>query len=145
MRWTLGLPQNSQSKASPSQWSELMRRAFADFPPLEGLDNWESCFEGKLGLTLEAPMPSPADYSNVWPPGNVAERNLVRYVVDVGVGKKGLEGTSQADAVIVNEKNGFGIVFEAKVTADASCEITFDMMRNQIARMIDVMLEKPNQ
>jgi hypothetical protein len=65
-------------------------------------------------------------------------------VVEAGESKKGLEGTSQADAIIVNEDNGFGIIFEAKVTADASCEISFDMMRNQIARMIDVMLECPH-
>jgi hypothetical protein len=78
-------------------------------------------------------------------PENVANRNIVRYVVDAGTGKKGLEGTSQADAVVINEDNHFGIVFEAKVTADASCEISFDAMRNQIARMIDVMLEWPRK
>jgi hypothetical protein len=144
MRWILGMPQNSQLKASPSQWSELMQRAFADFPPLKGLDKWECCFEGRLSLLLEAPMPSPADYTNVWLPKNLAARNVVRYVVDAGTGRKGLEGTSQADAVIINEDNHFGIVLEAKVTADASCEISFDMMRNQIARMIDVMLELPH-
>lgn len=144
MRWVLGVPQLSQPKASPSQWAELMKRAFADFPPMKGLKGWEQCFEGKLSLFLEAPMPTPADYANEWLPDNLAERNVVRYVVEAGTDKKRLEGTSQADAVIVNEDNHFGIVFEAKVTADASYEITFDMMRNQIARMIDVMLEKPH-
>jgi hypothetical protein len=46
-------------------------------------------------------------------------------------------------AVLIAPKTGFAVLFEAKVLADASGGITFDVLRNQIARNIDVMLE-PN-
>ena len=55
-----------------------------------------------------------------------------------------LEGFTHADAIIVNPSNGFSVVFESKVLSDISTEITFDCMRNQIARIIDVMLERPD-
>lgn len=41
----------------------------------------------------------------------------------------------------MNPKNGFAVIIEAKVLSDISYEITYDTMRNQIARNIDVMLE----
>ncbi len=41
----------------------------------------------------------------------------------------------------MNEDNGFAVIFEAKVLSDISCQIAFDVMRNQIVRNIDVMLE----
>ena len=55
-----------------------------------------------------------------------------------------LEGATKADAVLIAPKTGFAVLFEAKVLADASGGIGFDLLRNQIARSIDVMLE-PNQ
>src|SRR5258708_24493894 len=54
-----------------------------------------------------------------------------------------LEGATKADAVLIAPKTGFVVLFEAKVLADASGGIAFDLLRNQIARSIDVMLE-PN-
>jgi hypothetical protein len=33
--------------------------------------------------------------------------------------------------------------FESKVLSDTSCQVSFDPLRNQIARNIDVMLEAP--
>ena len=42
----------------------------------------------------------------------------------------------------MNSKNGFAVIIEAKVLSDISYEITYDTMRNQIARNIDVMLEE---
>jgi len=56
-----------------------------------------------------------------------------------------LEGFTHADAVLVSEASGFAVIFEAKVSADISYEITFDMMRNQIGRYVDVMLEHPTE
>src|SRR5260221_5951050 len=54
-----------------------------------------------------------------------------------------LEGATKADAVLIAPKTGFAVLFEAKVLADASGGIGFDLLRNQIARSIDAMLE-PN-
>jgi hypothetical protein len=45
--------------------------------------------------------------------------------------------------MLIAPKTGFAVLFEAKVLADASGGIGFDVLRNQIARSIDVMLE-PN-
>lgn len=50
--------------------------------------------------------------------------------------------TTKVDAVFVNRKTGFGVMFEAKVLSDISCEVTFDPFRNQLARNIDVMIDK---
>ena len=36
---------------------------------------------------------------------------------------------------------GVAVIFEAKVLSDISTHITFDVARNQLARIIDVMLE----
>lgn len=53
-----------------------------------------------------------------------------------------LEGATNVDAMLMNSKNGFAVIIEAKVLSDISYEITYDTMRNQIARNIDVMLEE---
>jgi len=77
----------------------------------------------------------------------LTERQLIPYVLDAAAGDSSarLEGFTHADTVLVSETSGFAVIFEAKVSADISYEITFDMMRNQIARYIDVMLEKPTE
>jgi hypothetical protein len=54
----------------------------------------------------------------------------------------GLEGATNVDALVLNPKNGFAVIIEAKVLSDISYETTYDAMRNQIARNIDVMLEE---
>ena len=41
--------------------------------------------------------------------------------------------------MLINE-NGFSVLIEAKVMSDISCDVTYDSMRNQLARIIDVML-----
>src|SRR5260221_14316416 len=57
-----------------------------------------------------------------------------------------LEGATKADGVLIAPKTGFAVLFEAKDLADASGGIGFGLLRNQIARSIDVMLEpNPNQ
>jgi len=44
--------------------------------------------------------------------------------------------------MLLNADNGFAVLFEAKVLSDMSYQVSFDAMRNQIARNIDVMLER---
>jgi hypothetical protein len=53
-----------------------------------------------------------------------------------------LEGPTSPDAIITNNEKEFAIVVESKVLSDISCMVKYDAMRNQIARYIDVLLEK---
>jgi hypothetical protein len=57
--------------------------------------------------------------------------------------RRTLEGPTNVDAMIVNPETGFGLLVEAKAMSDISHDVSFDPMRNQIARNLDVMLE-PN-
>lgn len=43
--------------------------------------------------------------------------------------------------VHIAPETGFAVLFEAKVLADISCGISLDVLRNQMARNIDVMLD----
>ena len=56
-----------------------------------------------------------------------------------------LEGQTHADAMLLAPGTGVAIVFEAKVLSDVSTHVTFDLARNQLARIIDVMLEENPQ
>ncbi len=55
--------------------------------------------------------------------------------------KDNLEGPTNVDAIIINSKNGFSTIIEAKVLSDISINVRYDSMRNQLAMNIDVMLE----
>ena len=70
------------------------------------------------------------------------ESILTPYVLAIAKGTSKLEGTTKADAVLVTD-TGFAVVFEAKVLSDVSTRISYDIMRNQLARTIDVLLN-PN-
>lgn len=56
-----------------------------------------------------------------------------------------LEGATKADALLLAEDTGVAVIFEAKVLSDVSKDITFDVARIQIARLVDVMLEATGQ
>lgn len=125
----------------------LLQCVFNSEPPVEGLSSWEECLDGRLHLYFEHRLASPSAYKQ-WLANHLSERNLVPYVRDAAYRRNSpelrtnLEGPTQVDAVLVNESNGFTVLFEAKVLSDTSVDITYDMMRNQIIRNIDVMLEK---
>jgi len=78
---------------------------------------------------------------------NLTKRQFIPYVVDAAHRpdsdkiRRGLEGPTHLDALLLNEENGFAVFFEAKVLSDISHGISFDVARNQIARNVDVMLE----
>jgi hypothetical protein len=55
-----------------------------------------------------------------------------------------LEGATKADALLVCD-TGFSVLFEAKVLSDVSTMVSYDPTRNQLARCIDVALEKPSE
>jgi len=125
----------------------LMRKCFGDVPPLTDIASWNECFRGGLHLYFEVNLPSPPTYKH-WLGLNFTQRQIVPYVLDAGyrrgtdVVRKGLEGPTQVDAILLNADNGFAVLIEAKVLSDISYQVSFDAMRNQIARTIDVMLER---
>jgi len=121
----------------------LLTRTFGEKPPLEGLGTWRECLEGDLALYFEAQAPSPTSYVD-WLRKNLRARQCIPYVLDAAArgGQRTLEGATHFDAVIVNPRNGFSLLIEAKVLSDISPHVSFDMLRNQLARCIDVMLER---
>lgn len=125
------------------QYVSLFKAVYGNEPPVEGINSWQDCFEGKLCLFFEANLPSPHLYKE-WLLNNIAKRQFIPYVLDSAYNKKNLEGATNVDALLLNPTNGFAVIIEAKVLSDISCDITYDVMRNQIARSIDVMLQKNN-
>jgi hypothetical protein len=123
-------------------FSNLLADAFGYKPPVNTLNTWDECLSGNLQLFFEADLPSPKQYS-VWLHQNINQRHFIKYVLESSLHsvKRGLEGPTQVDAILINPDNGFAVIFEAKVLSDISKDITFDIFRNQIIRNIDVMLE----
>jgi len=125
----------------------LMSKCFGDVPPLTDVASWDECFGGRIHLFFEVNLPSPPTYKH-WLGENFTQRQIIPYVLDAGyrrgtdVVRKGLEGPTQVDAILLNADNGSAVLFEAKVLSDISYQVSFDAMRNQIARTIDVMLER---
>lgn len=129
-----------------AHFSSLLVRRFGSAPPCEGLPTWKECLDGKLHLYFEVSLPSPPAYKR-WLKENLEKRQIIPYIQDASL-KRGaetrrsnLEGPTHVDAVLLNEDNGFAVLIEAKVLSDCSYQVSFDTMRNQIARNIDVMLE----
>ena len=117
-------------------------------PPVERLSSWEQALgDGEqLKLYFEVSLPTPPGYRGHLV-GHLGERVLIPHVLEsawrTAAAGHALEGATKADAVLIAPETGFAVLFEAKVLADASGGIGFDVLRNQIARSIDVMLE-PN-
>ena len=126
------------------QLVHLLKRAYGDSPPLKGTSTWEYCLSGDLHLFFEANLPSPRLYKK-WVSKNLSKRHFIPHVLDSAYNKTGLEGATDVDALLVNSDNGFAVLIEAKVLSDISYDVTFDVLRNQIVRNIDVMLEKNEQ
>ncbi len=104
------------------------------------IPSWEEFLAGQLDLYFEVNTPSPQGYRQ-WLKDHVDERVIVPYAREAA-SRAGLslEGATKVDAMLISE-SGPSVVFEAKVLADASTTIKFDVMRNQLARTIDVMLD----
>jgi hypothetical protein len=123
--------------------SELMVRCFGDEPPTKRFRTWTECFDGELCLYFEAHLPSPTGYK-AWLRQSLFERNLIPYVLRAASrnNHRDFEGATHVDALLLNPRNGFSVLVEAKVLSDISCQVSFDVARNQIARTVDVMLNR---
>lgn len=129
------------------RFADILRNSFGEAPPLEAFTTWEQCLGERKDqvLRFEVAVSSPLVYrqalrSRFYSGGATA--HLVPYIVDAGKGRTAYEGATTVDAVFVNRTTGFGVMFEAKVLSDISCDVTFDPFRNQLARNLDVMLEQ---
>ena len=123
----------------------LLANVYGKEVPVDGFDWWDDLVAGRLYLYLEPRLPSPRGFQDA-----LAERidqHPVAYV-RMAARRKGqdelrrtLEGPTNVDAMIVNPDTGFGLLVEAKALSDVSYDVSFDPVRNQIARNLDVMLE----
>jgi hypothetical protein len=114
----------------------------AGLSPGPGFPRWEDALADGLELYFEVRLSSPRRYRD-WLRDHMDERVLIPYLKDVAPARARLEGDTHADAILLAPKTGVAVIFEAKVLSDVSTQVTFDAARNQLARTIDVMLEKP--
>ena len=120
--------------------AETLRSCLGDTPP-DSLSSWEAALGGEQFLYFEVSLPSPAGYRHQLA-RQLDERILVTYLRDTAKRSgEALEGPTKADALLISPDTGFAVVFEAKVISDISVGVQFDVLRNQIARTIDVMLD----
>jgi hypothetical protein len=120
-------------------FADLLSRAH--LPPPQPFGTWDEALAGNLRLFFEVNLPSPVKYRE-WLGMHIGDRVLFPYVRDAAPTRSDrLEGATKADAMLLAEDTGAAVVFEAKVLSDVSKDITFDVARNQIARLIDVILE----
>ena len=122
-------------------FARLLTTALGERPPVDGLDTWAAALSGRLHLFFEVNLPSPPAYRR-WLRERIATRTLIPYVREAAAdaGTR-LEGPTHVDALLLNEDTGFGVLFEAKVISDCDSKVVFDVVRNQIARNVDVMLD----
>lgn len=120
---------------------KLLKKTYGERPLIKDLYSWDEYISDNIQLLLEPNLPSPKSYKQ-WLQDNITERQLIPYILDSVHKKRTLEGPTNVDALLLNPDNGFAVVAEAKVLSDISYHVTYDEMRNQIARNIDVMLEK---
>jgi hypothetical protein len=119
----------------------MLRRCLGSKPPFADVTTWEDALGTQQELFFEANLPSPPAY-NAWLAQHWDERTLIPYLRERAAVRKRLEGASKVDALLVARSTGFAVLFEAKVLSDLSIHIEFDVMRNQLARTIDISLER---
>lgn len=124
--------------------AETLRNCLGNTPP-DSLPRWEAALGQKQSLYFEASLPSPAAY-RARLAGQLDDRILVPYLREAAKRSgRAREGPTVADAVLICPDTGLAVIFEAKVVSDISTGVQFDVLRNQIARTIDVMLDSPRQ
>ena len=142
--WTAGaLIATHRSTDRAASWASLLAMAFGPRPPIEGLDTWRECVDGDLRLYLEVGLRSPRRYQE-YLGRHLAERHPLHRRVAIGEKQtRPLEGRTHLDALLLNGSNGFAVHVESKVLSDVDTKITFDGLRNQLARNLDCMAEPP--
>jgi hypothetical protein len=126
-------------------FTSLLTAALGSVPPMKEIETWNDALGDGVDLRLyfEVNLPAPQSYLT-WLVDHLTERSLVPYLRDAAkaAGKTRLEGATKADAVLISPSTGVAVVFEAKVLSDVSSQVTYDATRNQLARSLDVLLDK---
>lgn len=126
----------------------LLRGCLNSALPMDGLDTWEQALGNadELRLFFEVSLPTTPEYRQERAQ-HLEKRVLIKHVLDsarkAADSRQALEGATKVDAVLIAPGTGFAVLFEAKVLADISTDVSYDVLRNQLARNIDVMLQ-PN-
>lgn len=123
-------------------FAQLLERAIGEDTGIADFGSWGEALCGPLELYLEVGLGSPESY-RLWLREHLKERNLVAHVLEAARGRTNLEGRTHLDAMLLAPETGFAAHFEAKVTSDIDTKVSHDLLRNQIARNIDAMLEPP--
>jgi len=89
---------------------------------------------GEVKLYFERDLPAPDSYLK-WLSEEV-KHHSIRYIRKGAETRKRLEGSTQVDAII--ETDNLLILIEVKFTSDISPYTKFGLVRNQIARVVDV-------
>jgi len=146
--WTVNTLMNIYYSSNRfNELCKLFEKAFGRKVPISiETNSWEECLSSdNLKLYFEVDLPSPTIYKNnlysLYKEDKIQEHQIIPFTIASAHDKKTLEGSTQVDALILNPDNGFNVLIEAKVLSDISISITYDVVRNQIARNIDVMLE----
>jgi hypothetical protein len=131
----------------------LLLKAFGEIPPFEKgkkyPTSWDTFLNNEsLSLVFERDTPAPKQYKE-YLGKSLHKRHFVPYVIEKGTKadksyRQDLEGATQVDAYIEG-KNGFKLFIEAKFLSDISCDVSYDVTRNQLARNIDVMLDSEKE
>lgn len=147
--WTVNTLMNIyHNKNRVNDLCMLFEKAFGKKVPTSiEIDSWRECLSSdNLKLYFEVDLPSPPSYKNnlcsLYKEDKIQKHQIIPFIIASAHDKKILEGSTQVDALILNPDNGFSVLIEAKVLSDISIGVTYDVVRNQIARNIDVMLEK---
>lgn len=126
--------------------TELLKLTFGEVPPLKNFNTWNECINGDLKLFFEPNIPSPKEYLR-WISENMQTKQIIPYIIEKAsrssysnAFRLDLEGPTNVDALLINPENGFAVFFEAKVLSDISYQTSYDSIRNQLIRNIDVML-----
>lgn len=136
--------------------ARLLGVALGQQPPCDGgFATWRDALgeAADLELYFEANLPAPVAYKTSFADGtplralvphqrSLAEAKLSRHWTSPTPGGPALEGKTWVDALLVSRTTGVAVAFEAKVLSDVSTHTTYDDTRNQIARNLDVLLER---
>jgi hypothetical protein len=142
--WTAGALVAVHRSAEPSAaWERLLATTFGPRPPLDEPASWQACLDGDLDLYLEVGLSSPARYREFLR-AHLADRHpLRRRVESAETRRSALEGRTHLDALLLNRSKRFAVHVEAKLLSDIDTKISYDALRNQLARNLDCMLEPP--
>jgi hypothetical protein len=123
-------------------FSALLSRCEGLQLPIGRFSTWKEALGEHQELYFEANLPSPPRYRH-YLQEHSNERTLAIPNLREAARTRGgrLEGATKVDALLIAPDTGFAVLFEAKVLADMSTGIEFDVLRNQMIRNIDVMLD----